>query len=122
MTLPRVDAVTFLVGTGEGPDAVAWYSRLLGRGPDVTPVDDLHEWEVVPGAWLQVATAATDVTPSSFRVRFGVADLTAAVAALRADGVAVDDPEVVPGVVAWTDLADPWENPLGLFQELAGPA
>jgi len=117
--MPRVDAVTFLVRTGEGPDAVAWYARLLGRGPDVSPLDDLHEWEVVPGAWLQVATGAADVTPSSFRVRFGVADLPAAVEAVRAGGTAVEDPEVLPGVVAWTDLDDPWGNPLGLFQELA---
>jgi len=118
--MPRVDAVTFLVRTGDGPDAVAWYSRLLGRGPDVSPTADLHEWELVPRAWLQVATAVADVTPSSFRVRLGVADLTAAVAAARADGIAVEDPEVLPGIVAWTDLSDPWGNPLGLFQELAG--
>jgi len=119
MTMPRVDAVTFLVRTGEGPDAVDWYRRLLGRGPDVSPLDDLHEWEVVPGAWLQVATGAEGVAPASFRVRFGVADLEGAVATLRADGTAVEDPEVLPGVVAWTDLEDPWGNPLGLFQELA---
>ncbi|WP_104435160.1 VOC family protein [Kineococcus xinjiangensis] len=112
--------MTFLVRTGDGPDAVAWYSRLLGRGPDVSPLADLHEWELVPGAWLQVATGAAGVTPSSFRVRFGVADLTAAITAARDLGVAVKDPEVLPGTVAWTDLSDPWGNPLGLFQELAG--
>ncbi len=119
MTMPAVIGMTFMLRTGPTGEAVAFYRELLGRDPDYSPHQDFHEWQVRPDAWLQVATEARDITPSSFRLRFQVHDLATAVVRLRARGVEVHEPTTLPGVVAFTDFADPWGNPLGFYQEVA---
>lgn len=34
--------------------AIAWYGRMLGRGPDAQPMPQLAEWQFENGGWLQV--------------------------------------------------------------------
>ncbi|HEY4257638.1 MAG TPA: VOC family protein [Candidatus Udaeobacter sp.] len=43
-------AVTDLEG------AEVWYDNLLGRAPDVRPMDGLVEWKFPQGGWLQLFT------------------------------------------------------------------
>lgn len=117
--MPPVVGVTFTLKSGPANAAVAFYTELLGRAPDYSPHEDFHEWELRPDAWLQLSTDADPVSPSSFRVRFQVHDLNAAVRLLRDRGVAVDEPATLPGVVAFTNFADPWGNPLGFFQDVS---
>lgn len=119
MTKPAVIGMTFMLRTGSTSEAVAFYRDLLGRDPDYSPHEDFHEWQVSPDAWLQVATGASDIAPSSFRLRFQVRDLATAVQELRTRGVKVDEPTTLPGVAAFTNFADPWGNPLGFYQDVA---
>jgi hypothetical protein len=35
-------------------DAVRWYGMLLGREPDIRPMEGLAEWKFEAGGWLQV--------------------------------------------------------------------
>jgi catechol 2,3-dioxygenase-like lactoylglutathione lyase family enzyme len=38
--------------------AEAWYTKLLGRGPDNRPMDTLVQWELADGAGLGLSTDA----------------------------------------------------------------
>ena len=35
-------------------EAIRWYRIVLGREPDVRPMEDLAEWKFDGGSWLQV--------------------------------------------------------------------
>jgi hypothetical protein len=124
MSEMNVRGLTIAVHAGARDEALAFYSALIGRDPDLGPDPDFYEWEISPGAWLQLATGRTDINPSSFRLRLQVEDLEASVALLRAKGFEPGDIKLLPGLVAFANLTDPWGNPLGVYQDLgvvAGP-
>jgi predicted enzyme related to lactoylglutathione lyase len=124
MSEMNVRGLTIAVHAGNRDEALAFYCGLIGREPDMGPDPDFYEWEISPGAWLQLATGRTDIKPSSFRLRLAVEDIEAAVGVLRAKGFEPGDIKRLPGLAAFANLTDPWGNPLGIFQDLgvaAGP-
>jgi predicted enzyme related to lactoylglutathione lyase len=124
MSEMSVRGLTIAVHVGDREQALAFYCALIGRDPDLGPDPDFYEWEISPGAWLQLATGRTEISPSSFRLRFQVEDLESSVEVLRARGFEPGDIKRLPGLVAFANLTDPWGNPLGVYQDLgvvAGP-
>jgi catechol 2,3-dioxygenase-like lactoylglutathione lyase family enzyme len=116
MPIGSINGLTLQVGVGDMARAREFYDRLFGRPPDFIAAEDFQEYETQPGVWLQITTA---LEPGRMRrVRFGVPDLAAARQRLIADGFEATEPETLPQVVLWCDVADPWGNPLGLFQDL----
>lgn len=118
-TAPR--GLTVALPVGPSAKAVDFYTRVLLRGPDYSPHDDFHEWQISPGAWLQLVADSTPA-PSPNRIRFEVADLASTVARLRDEAIVVEDVTTLPGVVAFTNFTDPWGNPLGAYQDLSPDA
>jgi catechol 2,3-dioxygenase-like lactoylglutathione lyase family enzyme len=43
--------------TGDLPAAEAWYTKLLGRGPDYRPMDTLLHWELSDQAGLMLSSS-----------------------------------------------------------------
>lgn len=117
-----VRGLTVALRVGDTAEALRFYGLLLGRGPDYSPHDDFHEWQLSPRGWLQLATEEPDPQPSRARIRFDVPDVRVAARRLREHGIAVEEPTMLPGVVIFTNLTDPWNNPLGLYQDLSPDA
>ena len=124
MTEMSVRGLTVAVHAGNREEALAFYCALIGRDPDLGPDPDFYEWEISPGAWLQLATSREDIKPSSFRLRLQVIDIESSVAILAKKGFEPGPVKRLPGLVAFANLTDPWGNPLGVYQDLgvvAGP-
>ncbi len=118
MSEMNVRGLTIAVHAGNRDEALAFYCALIGRDPDLGPDPDFYEWEISPGAWLQLATNRTDIKPSSFRLRLQVENIEASVGVLRAKGFEPGAVKRLPGLVAFANLTDPWGNPLGVYQDL----
>lgn len=118
MSEMNVRGLTIAVHAGNRDEALAFYCALIGRDPDLGPDPDFYEWEISPGAWLQLATSRRDINPSSFRLRLAVEDIEAAVSTLKAKGFEPGAVKRLPGLVAFANLTDPWGNPLGVYQDL----
>jgi catechol 2,3-dioxygenase-like lactoylglutathione lyase family enzyme len=87
--------------------AERWYTAVLGRGPDATPMPGLLEWYVGETAGLQVWSEPDRAGRSTMVL--GTDDLDAFTAALVAAGI--DHPDVVPGGGGHIlQLADPDGN------------
>lgn len=118
----RYGGMTIQVPVADVAAARGFYGRLFGREPDFAPHEDFLEWQVVPGAevWLQVVgvTDAAHRLTSRLRLRVDDVEATTAWAAEHVD-VRCAPVTSLPGVVAFTDFADPWGNPLGFYQDLA---
>ena len=108
--------VAAVIATGRFEESKAWYTRLLGREPDLEPVPGVAEWQLTATAWLQVVTDPAGAGRSA--VRFGVDDLDTISAALRDDGVTVTEPQVIADMVAVIDVADPDGNEVSFVAEL----
>jgi catechol 2,3-dioxygenase-like lactoylglutathione lyase family enzyme len=118
MPLEAINGVTLQVGVGDMPTARAFYDRLFGKEPDFVAAEDFHEYEIYPGVWFQITSA---VAPGLVRrVRFGVPDVAAARDRLMAESFDIGVIITVPGVVSYCNVADPFGNPLGLYEDLAG--
>jgi predicted enzyme related to lactoylglutathione lyase len=113
-----VRGMTVAIHVGDREEALAFYCALIGRDPDMGPDPDFYEWEVSPGAWLQLATGRDEIAPSSFRLRLKVEDIEAAVEILRSKGFEPGKVKRLPGLVTFANLTDPWGNPLGVYQDM----
>jgi predicted enzyme related to lactoylglutathione lyase len=118
MTEMSVRGLTVAVHVGDREEALAFYCALIGRDPDLGPDPDFYEWEISPGAWLQLATGRSNITPSSFRLRLQVENIEESVAILSKKGFEPGPVQRLPGLVAFANLTDPWGNPLGVYQDL----
>jgi predicted enzyme related to lactoylglutathione lyase len=118
MTEMSVRGLTVAVHVGDREEALAFYCALIGRDPDLGPDPDFYEWEISPGAWLQLATGRSEITPSSFRLRLQVDDIEESVTILSRKGFEPSGIKRLPGLVAFANLTDPWGNPLGIYQDL----
>lgn len=90
-----------------------WYATLFGRPEDNNPMPSLVEWQVLPGAWVQVfhdeARAGTGC------VNLAVDDLDGCVAELRRRGLEPADITMANKGVRLSSLTDPDGNTVGLI-------
>lgn len=93
--------------------AQAWYQKLFGRPADNNPMPPLVEWQVVPGGWVQVFV--DEERAGTGLLNFAVADLAAAIADAKAQGLAPGDIEGVNKGVEIATLIDPDGNTITLI-------
>ena len=92
-----------------------WYTRLLGKGPDLEPFPGNVEFKV-GGTWLQIAKG--EVKPSSWSFQVEVRDLVRERERLRAARVEAAEIKTVPNVISFFGIKDPDGNSLLFFQVL----
>jgi hypothetical protein len=114
----KVLGVTNQVKVTNFSDGRDWYVKLLGRDPDFMGADNFHEWEIVPGSWLQVAEGNPQT--GNGPIRFGVTDIKKERERVMQDlNIEVSEIEAIDGIAAWVNFNDPFGNKLGLYQDLA---
>ena len=84
-----IDNVLASVAVTSLKDATAWYTRLLGKPPDSTPMPEVAEWRFPRGGWLQVYQAPERAGHGSFTL--AVSNIDEAIAAAEALGVDTSD-------------------------------
>jgi catechol 2,3-dioxygenase-like lactoylglutathione lyase family enzyme len=112
----NLNDIAAVVATRDFASALAWYRGLIGRDPDLEPVDNVAEWQITDTAWLQVVEDSERAGRSA--VRFGVDDLDAQIADLNAAGITPGDLVVVADMVKIVDVADPDGNEVSFVQDL----
>ena len=81
-----IDNVLASVAVKSLPEATAWYTRLLGKPPDSTPMPEVAEWKFARGGWLQVYQLPERAGHGSFTLAVGNLDeMVATVQALGVD-------------------------------------
>jgi catechol 2,3-dioxygenase-like lactoylglutathione lyase family enzyme len=115
--MSRIISITHSLEVRDLAVAREWYSRLLGRAPDLEPVPGVLEWELFPSVWLQVAEGE-NVEATAQMLRLGVEDIDVAVSELSAADIDVGVVERVEGTIAFCEFADPSGNRLSIYQEL----
>ncbi|MFN8179603.1 MAG: VOC family protein [bacterium] len=127
--MPRVTGIGGIFFKARDPDALrAWYRRHLGldiqewggvtfvwNPPDAPAPNGATVWSIFPAD-----TKYFDPSPSPFMINYRVEDLDALLAALRAEGCAVDEKveSTEYGRFGW--VMDPEGNRIELWQPPAG--
>lgn len=90
-----------------------WYASLFGRTEDNNPMPTLVEWQVLPGAWVQVFH--DEDRAGSGLLNLAVDDLEAHRAALRERGLDPGEIADADKGVRLSALADPDGNAITLI-------
>jgi len=99
-------------------EAVAWYQKWLGRGPDVEPMEGVAEWQIAENAWIQVSVDPDPAGRSTVVV--GVGDIDAQSASCAAAGVTVGEINDY-GFIKTAEAVDPAGNKVLFIQETGAP-
>lgn len=110
-----VSNVFVSVGASNHEISCEWWSTALGRGPDRKPMPSCYEWDLTDRVFFQVLDNPEQGAVDTVSLR--LANLEAEVARLREAGIAVEDPQAVPGfdTLRMTQLRDPDGNTLNLL-------
>jgi len=114
----KLNDIAAVVATRNYALARSWYSGLIGREPDLEPIDAVAEWQITATAWLQLVDDPQRAGKSA--VRFGVDNLDAQVAELTDAGIATGEPVIIAGVVKIVDVADPDGNEVSFVEDVTG--
>lgn len=93
--------------------ANAWYEKLFGRPADNNPMPVLVEWQVIPGAWVQVFVDADRA--GTGLLNFAVDDLDAHVAQAGGRGLAPGEIVDAAKGVRLATVVDPDGNVIRLI-------
>jgi predicted enzyme related to lactoylglutathione lyase len=112
----KFNDVAAVIATRDYTAGRAWYSSLIGREPDLEPVDGVAEWQITTTAWLQIVEDPERAGRTA--VRFGVDNLDTQTAELTAAGITMGELVVVADMVKVVDIADPDGNEVSFVQDL----
>jgi predicted enzyme related to lactoylglutathione lyase len=112
----KFNDIAAVVATGDFATALSWYRRVIGREPDLEPIDGVAEWQITATAWLQLAEDPKRAGRSA--VRFGVDDLAAQIAELNDAGIATGESVVIADMVKVVDIADPDGNEVSFVEDI----
>lgn len=114
----KFNDIAAVVATRDYAAARAWYIRVIGREPDLEPIEGVGEWQIAATAWLQVVEDHDRAGKTA--VRLGVDDLGAQISALEAEGIATGELVVIADLVKVVDVADPDGNEVSFVEDLTG--
>lgn len=110
-------SVVSVLYVAKHPEAVAWYSKWLGRAPDVSPDEGIAEWMIAENAWIQVAVAQDEGLVGKSSVVCGVRDLDVQRATCERVGIAVGETQDY-GFIKLISVVDPAGNSVVFVQEV----
>jgi hypothetical protein len=106
------------VGVSDLGQAVAFYSVLLGRGPDLQPQPDQWEWFLHRGPEVDFRITLSPRTAGSGSLSLGVADLGAERSRLLEHWPGIPAAQEKPGIITLVRMQDPDGNEITLWQDL----
>ncbi|WP_253867599.1 VOC family protein [Mycobacterium sp. GA-1285] len=112
----KFNDVAAVVATGDYAAARSWYSDVIGREPDLEPIEGVAEWQIAATAWLQLMEDHARAGRSA--VRIGVDDLDAQIAELADRGIETGEVVVIADLVRVVDVLDPDGNEVSFVQDL----
>lgn len=118
MAHTNIAAVVAVVPARDQGNAVAWYTKLLGRAADIVPTDDVAEWQLADNAWLQVG--ADPERAGYTTVVIGVHDIDVQRTFCERAGVPLGEVIEVPAVIKMAETTDPEGNKVVFVQDISG--
>ena len=106
------------VGVSDLGRAEAFYSVLLGRGPDLQPQPDQREWFMHRAPEVDFRITVSPRTAGSGSLSLGVADLDTERTRLLEYWPDLPAAQEKPGIIAMVRTEDPDGNKVTLWQDL----
>ncbi|WP_310620520.1 VOC family protein [Flexibacterium corallicola] len=106
-----------VVHVADYAEAIEWYTKWLGREPDITPTEGVGEWQLTDNAWIQISVAPDPSLVGKSSVVCGVLDLEVQCRACQQAGVAIGETQDY-GFIKLASVSDPAGNTVAFVQEV----
>jgi len=98
-------------------EAVNWYKKFLNKTEGISPSEDIIEFEIIKGYWLQLIEDI-NVEGNNCVFRLGVEDIEEEHKRLISLGIEVEPINIIEGVVAYCNFKDIFGNDLTIYQSI----
>lgn len=117
MSSSNINSVYAVASVTHQDGAVAWYTTLFGRDPDIVPVEGVAEWQLADSAWFQVTEDSERAGTSTVIV--GVNDIETQCATCAEANVPHGEVAEVPGIIKMIEVIDPDGNKIAFVQDIS---
>jgi predicted enzyme related to lactoylglutathione lyase len=88
-------------------EATSWYKKFLNKSEGISPSEDIIEFEIIEGYWLQLIEDK-NVHGNNCVFRLGVEDIEEEHKRITSLGIEVEQINRIEGVVAYCNFKDPF--------------
>ncbi|MBU2952720.1 VOC family protein [Marinobacter sp. F3R08] len=117
MASSNINSVFAVVSVTNQDDSVGWYTKLLGRDPDIVPAVGVAEWQLADSAWLQVTEDSERAGTSTVIV--GVNDIETQCRSCAEANVSHGEVIEYPDIIKMIDVLDPDGNKIAFVQDIS---
>jgi predicted enzyme related to lactoylglutathione lyase len=112
-----INSVVAVIPVKSFDNASTWYATLLGREADLVPVEEVAEWQLTEGAWLQVSTDPDRAGGTT--VVIGVDDIEQQRQLCEDAGITLSGVQEYPGVIKMAEVCDPDGNKVSFVEDIS---
>jgi len=117
MSDENINSVISVIPVNNFQESLTWYKRLIGRDPDVVPMEGIAEWQIVGNAWVQVAIDPDRAGNTTLVIC--VNDLEAQCKSCSASNLPIGEIEEYPEIIKMAEIIDPEGNKISFVQDIS---
>ena len=113
----NISSVISVIPVKSFEESLTWYTQLIGREPDVVPVEGVAEWQIAGQAWIQVALDPERSGGTTLVIC--VNDLEKQYKACLASDFLIGEIQEYPEVIKMAELQDLEGNKIAFVQDIS---
>lgn len=120
MSSLNINSVIAVLQVEDQEKAVEWYTNLLGREPDIIPMEGVAEWQLAENSWLQVT-----IDPANLEL-IGKSTVIIGVNNIEQQSNICDDAKIkhsevveYPGVIKMFEVVDLDGNKIAFVEDIS---
>ena len=117
MSDENINSVISVIPVKNFQESLTWYKRLIGRDPDVVPMEGIAEWQIVGNAWIQVAIDPDRAGNTTLGIC--VNDLEAQCKTCSVSNLPIGEIEEYPEIIKMAEIIDPEGNKISFVQDIS---
>ncbi len=117
MSDENINSVISVIPVKNFQESLTWYKRLIGRVPDIVPMEGIVEWQVVGNAWIQVATDPDRAGNTTLVIC--VNDLETQCKTCSASNLPLSEIVEYPEIIKMAEIIDPEGNKISFVQDIS---
>jgi len=117
MSDENINSVISVIPVKNFQESLTWYKRLVGRDPDVVPMEGIAEWQIVGNAWIQVSIDPDRAGNTTLVLC--VNDLEAQCKICSVSDLPIGEIVEYPEIIKMAEIIDPEGNKISFVQDIS---
>lgn len=117
MSDENINSVISVIPVKNFQESLIWYKQLVGRDPDVVPMEGIAEWQIVGNSWIQVSIDPDRAGNTTLVIC--VNDLEAQCKTCSVSNLPIGEIVEYPEIIRMAEIIDPEGNKISFVQDIS---